>query len=60
MEEGRKKMENKNATYKAPNQTFYFCILTCVTVGCFNVVTFLIFSQGDWLFDTFMGVEIHD
>ena len=24
------------------------------------VVTFLIFSQGDWLFDIFIGVEIHD
>ena len=32
----------------------------CVTLGCFIVVTFLIFSQGDWLFDIFMGVEIHD
>ena len=31
-----------------------------VTLGCFMVVTFLIFSQGDWLFDIFMGVEIHD
>ena len=29
-------------------------------LGCFMVVTFLIFSQGDWLFDKFMGVEIHD
>ena len=26
------------------------------TLGCFMVVTFLIFSQGDWLFDIFMGV----
>ena len=24
------------------------------------VVTFLIFSQGDWLCDIFMGVEHHD
>ena len=24
------------------------------------LVTFLIFSQGDWLFDIFMGVDIHD
>ena len=24
------------------------------------VVTFIIFSQGDWLFDKFMGVEIND
>ena len=28
-------------------------------LGCFMVVTFLIFSQGDWLFDIFMGVEIN-
>ena len=31
-----------------------------VWLGCFMVVTFLIFSQGDWLFDIFMGVEVHD
>ena len=24
------------------------------------VVTFLIFSQGDWLYDIFMGVEVHN
>ena len=30
------------------------------TLGCFMVMTFLNFSQGDWLFDIFMGVEIHD
>ena len=23
-------------------------------------VTLIIFSQGDWLFDKFMGVEIYD
>ena len=31
-----------------------------VILGCFMVVTFIIFSQGDWLFDKFMGVEMHD
>ena len=31
-----------------------------VSLGCFMVVTFLIFSQGDWLFGIFMGVQIYD
>ena len=29
-------------------------------LGWFMVVTFLIFSQCDLLFDVFMGVEVHD
>ena len=38
----------------------FLCKWSSVALGCFVVVTFLIFSQGDCLFDIFMGVEVHD